>query len=43
MKNINNTENSKHSYLLRNKDLKEFEKELKKHRDKLTPGIVGKS
>ena len=30
-------------YLSRNKDLKEFEKELKKNRDKLTPGIVGKS
>ena len=30
-------------YLIKNKDLKEFEKELKKHKDKLTPGIVGKS
>ena len=30
-------------YLSRNKDLREFEKELKKHKDKLTPGIVGKS
>ena len=30
-------------YLYRNKDLREFEKELKKHKDKLTPGIVGKS
>ena len=27
----------------RHSDLKEFEDELKKHRDKLTPGIVGKS
>ena len=30
-------------YLSKNKDLREFEKELKKHKDKLTPGIVGKS
>ena len=30
-------------YLVKNKDLAEFEKELKKHKDKLTPGIVGKS
>ena len=30
-------------YLTRNKDLKEFEKELKKHKDKLTPGLVGES
>tara|TARA_Y100000310_G_scaffold95714_1_gene93506 strand:- start:74 stop:403 length:330 start_codon:yes stop_codon:yes gene_type:complete len=30
-------------YLIKNKDLREFEKELKKHKDKLTPGIVGKS
>ena len=30
-------------YLVKNKDLAEFEKELKKHRDKLTPGIIGKS
>ena len=30
-------------YLIKNKDLKEFENELKKHKDKLTPGIVGKS
>ena len=30
-------------YLIKNKDLKELEKELKKHKDKLTPGIVGKS
>ena len=27
----------------RNKELKEFEKELEKHRDKLTPGQVGES
>ena len=30
-------------YLVKNKDLAEFEKELKKHKDELTPGIVGKS
>jgi len=30
-------------YLTRNKDLIEFEKELKKHKDKLTPGLVGES
>ena len=30
-------------FLVKHKDLKEFEKELKKHKDKLTPGIVGKS
>jgi len=30
-------------YLARNKDLQEFEKELKKHKDKLTPGLVGES
>ena len=30
-------------YLIKNKDLREFEKELKKHKEKLTPGIVGKS
>ena len=27
----------------RHKDLKEFEKELKKHKDKITPGQVGES
>ncbi len=27
----------------RNKELKEFEKELEKHKDKLTPGQVGES
>ena len=30
-------------YLVKNKDLREFEKELKKHKDKLTPGLVGES
>ena len=31
------------NYLVKHKDLAEFEKELKKHKDKLTPGVVGKS
>ena len=31
------------TYLSKQKDLEEFEKELKKHKDKLTPGVVGKS
>jgi methyl coenzyme M reductase subunit D len=30
-------------YLSKQKDLAEFEKELKKNKDKLTPGIVGES
>ena len=30
-------------YLNKQKDLSEFEKELKKHKDKLTPGIQGES
>ena len=30
-------------YLSKQKDLAEFEKELKKHKDKVTPGIVGES
>ena len=30
-------------YLNKKKDLEEFEKELKKHKDKLTPGIQGES
>ena len=30
-------------YLNKQKDLAEFEKELKKHKDKLTPGIQGES
>ena len=30
-------------YIASNKDLKEFEKELKKHKDKITPGTVGES
>ena len=30
-------------YLNKKKDLAEFEKELKKHKDKLTPGIQGES
>ena len=30
-------------YLSKNKDLREFEKELKKHKDNLTPGIAGTS
>ena len=29
--------------LQKNEELKEFEKELKKHKDKLTPGQVGES
>ena len=31
------------TYLNKQKDLEEFEKELKKHKNKLTPGIIGKS
>ena len=31
------------TYLSKQKELKEFEKELKKHKDKLTPGQVGES
>ena len=27
----------------KHKDLKEFEEELKKHKDKLTPGTIGES
>ena len=30
-------------YLSKQHDLVEFEKELKKHKDKVTPGIVGES
>ena len=30
-------------FLERDKELKEFEKELKKHKDKLTPGQMGES
>ena len=30
-------------YMDKAKDLKEFEKELKKHKDKVTPGQVGES
>ena len=30
-------------YMDKHKDLKEFEEELKKHKDKLTPGQVGES
>ena len=30
-------------YMSKHKDLKEFEKELKKHKKELTPGIIGES
>ena len=30
-------------YMEKNKDLKEFEEELEKHKDKLTPGQMGES
>ena len=30
-------------YMAKHKDLKEFEEELKKHRDDITPGEIGES
>ena len=31
------------AYIEKNKSLKEFEEEMKKHKDKLTPGQIGES
>jgi hypothetical protein len=43
MNKINNLKAILDEFIDKRKDLMEFEKELKKHKDQLTPGMIGES
>tara|TARA_R100000008_G_scaffold80876_1_gene63630 strand:+ start:572 stop:928 length:357 start_codon:yes stop_codon:yes gene_type:complete len=42
-KKVKNVQELIDNFIEKNKDLKEFEEELKKHKDKITPGTLGES